>query len=103
MRSFVQKGRPVSEPTLTPAVVIGTGLVGASVGAALVKAGVEVHLIDRLSSHAKVAASRDARHRPHRPGHGPAGRRRRPAGTARRHHRERLAHTRRRPSPTSVR
>ncbi len=50
----------MNEPTLTPAVVIGTGLVGASVGAALVKAGVEVHLIDRLSSHAQVAASRGA-------------------------------------------
>ena len=50
----------MNEPTLNPAVVIGTGLVGASVGAALVKAGVEVHLIDRLSSHAKVAASRGA-------------------------------------------
>ena len=48
----------MNEPTLTPAVVIGTGLVGASVGAALVKAGVEVHLIDAVSSHARVAASR---------------------------------------------
>ncbi|MFT4217421.1 MAG: prephenate dehydrogenase [Micropruina sp.] len=48
----------MNEPTLTPAVVIGTGLVGASVGAALVEAGVEVHLIDAVSSHARVAASR---------------------------------------------
>jgi len=48
----------VNEPTLTPAVVIGTGLVGASVGAALTAAGVEVHLIDAVSSHARVAASR---------------------------------------------
>ncbi|MBP8920460.1 MAG: prephenate dehydrogenase [Micropruina sp.] len=50
----------MNEPSLSPAVVIGTGLVGASVGAAMVAAGVEVHLIDRLSSHAKVAASRGA-------------------------------------------
>ena len=48
----------MNEPTLTPAVVIGTGLVGASVGAALVQAGVDVHLIDAVSSHARVAASR---------------------------------------------
>ena len=48
----------MNEPTLTPAVVIGAGLVGASVGAALTQAGVEVHLIDAVSSHARVAASR---------------------------------------------
>jgi len=48
----------VNEPTLTPAVVIGAGLVGASVGAALTDAGVEVHLIDAVLSHARVAASR---------------------------------------------
>jgi prephenate dehydrogenase len=48
----------VNQPSLSPAVVIGTGLVGASVGAALVKAGVEVHLLDAVSSHARVAASR---------------------------------------------
>ena len=48
----------MNEPNLTPAVVIGTGLVGASVGAALTAASVEVHLIDAVSSHARVAASR---------------------------------------------
>ncbi|MFT3860910.1 prephenate dehydrogenase [Micropruina sp.] len=48
----------MNEPSLTPAVVIGAGLVGASVGAALTRAGVEVHLIDSVSSHARVAASR---------------------------------------------
>ena len=48
----------MNEPSLTPAVVIGAGLVGASVGAALTTAGVEVHLIDSVSSHARVAASR---------------------------------------------
>jgi prephenate dehydrogenase len=36
--------------------VIGAGLVGASVGAALTKAGHPVHLEDRIASHAKVAA-----------------------------------------------
>jgi len=48
----------VNEPTLSPAVVIGAGLVGASVGAALVQSGVDVHLVDVVSSHARVAASR---------------------------------------------
>lgn len=37
-------------------VVIGTGLVGASIGMALVAAGYPVHLRDQVSSHAKVAA-----------------------------------------------
>ncbi|WP_416339639.1 prephenate dehydrogenase [Propionicimonas sp.] len=45
---------------LSPALVIGTGLVGASVGAALTRAGVTVHLKDAVSSHARVAASRGA-------------------------------------------
>jgi prephenate dehydrogenase len=38
-------------------VVIGVGLVGASIGMALTKAGRVVHLSDRLPSHAIVAAS----------------------------------------------
>jgi prephenate dehydrogenase len=37
-------------------VVIGAGLVGASIGMALVAAGHRVHLRDRVSSHARVAA-----------------------------------------------
>lgn len=37
-------------------VIIGTGLVGASVGCALTRAGWNVHLQDRNPSHAKVAA-----------------------------------------------
>jgi prephenate dehydrogenase len=41
---------------ISPAVVIGTGLVGASVGCALTKAGHQVHLEDRNPSHAQVAA-----------------------------------------------
>lgn len=44
----------------TPALIIGTGLVGASVGCALTAAGVEVHLRDATPSHALVAASRGA-------------------------------------------
>lgn len=46
--------------TLSPTVVIGTGLVGASVAMALTRAGVEVHLVDARRSHALVAASRGA-------------------------------------------
>lgn len=42
--------------TVSPAVVIGAGLVGASVGCALTRAGHEVHLEDRNASHAQVAA-----------------------------------------------
>ena len=48
------------EVTLSPALVIGSGLVGASVAMALTRAGVEVHLEDRRRSHALVAASRGA-------------------------------------------
>lgn len=43
--------------TLSPAVVIGTGLVGASVALALVRAGIEVHLEDANENNAVVAAS----------------------------------------------
>ena len=39
-----------------PVVIIGAGLVGASVGCALSAAGIQVHLEDRNPSHAKVAA-----------------------------------------------
>jgi prephenate dehydrogenase len=38
------------------AVVVGTGLIGASIGCALTAAGYQVHLEDRQSSHARVAA-----------------------------------------------
>ncbi|MFT8394922.1 prephenate dehydrogenase [Propionibacterium sp.] len=41
---------------LGPVVVIGAGLVGASVGCALTRAGATVHLRDRRRSHALVAA-----------------------------------------------
>lgn len=43
--------------TAAPVVVIGTGLVGASIGCALSSAGVPVHLRDHKLSHARVAAS----------------------------------------------
>lgn len=45
---------------LSPTLVIGAGLVGASVAHALSKAGVRVHLSDAVASHARVAASRGA-------------------------------------------
>ncbi|EPH02787.1 hypothetical protein HMPREF1531_02098 [Propionibacterium sp. oral taxon 192 str. F0372] len=45
---------------LSPCVVIGTGLLGASIGCALTSAGVRVHLVDKDPSHAVVAASRGA-------------------------------------------
>lgn len=45
---------------LSPVLVIGTGLVGASVAQALTRAGLQVHLQDRMPSHAQVAASRGA-------------------------------------------
>ena len=41
----------MTEVTLSPAVVIGSGLVGASVAMALTRAGVEVHLEDKRRSH----------------------------------------------------
>ncbi|MEO6081758.1 MAG: 3-hydroxyacyl-CoA dehydrogenase NAD-binding domain-containing protein, partial [Umezawaea sp.] len=50
----------MSSRELSPAVVIGTGLVGASVAQALTRAGLTVHLQDKVSSHARVAASRGA-------------------------------------------
>lgn len=42
---------------LSPAVVIGAGLIGASVGRALTTSGVEVHLVDKMPSNANVAAT----------------------------------------------
>src|ERR687893_2229253 len=45
---------PVGRPTV--AVVVGAGLIGASVGCALTAAGYAVHLQDRQLSHARVAA-----------------------------------------------
>ncbi|MCB0912502.1 MAG: prephenate dehydrogenase [Propionibacteriaceae bacterium] len=50
----------MSDRELSPALVIGTGLVGASVAHALTRAGITVHLQDKVSSHARVAASRGA-------------------------------------------
>ena len=50
----------MSERELSPVLVIGAGLVGASVAQALTRAGLTVHLQDKVSSHARVAASRGA-------------------------------------------
>lgn len=53
---------PVSETSELsgPVVVVGAGLIGASVGCALTAAGVDVRLRDRNTAHAQVAASRGA-------------------------------------------
>lgn len=45
---------------ISPALVIGTGLVGASVGCAMTAKGVRVHLQDAVGAHAVVAAGRGA-------------------------------------------
>ncbi|WIY83923.1 prephenate dehydrogenase [Propionimicrobium sp. PCR01-08-3] len=45
---------------ISPTLVIGAGLVGASIGCALTEAGVVVHLKDRERSHTIVAAGRGA-------------------------------------------
>ncbi|MGJ3509660.1 prephenate dehydrogenase [Enemella sp. A6] len=47
----------MNQPALGPVVVIGTGLLGASVGAALTEFGERVQLRDRIVSHARVAAT----------------------------------------------
>ncbi len=49
--------REAAARLVNPSVVIGTGLLGASIGAALTRAGVEVHLSDAIVSNARVAAS----------------------------------------------
>jgi prephenate dehydrogenase len=49
-----------AESSLGPILIIGTGLVGASVGCALTVAGEEVHLRDKVPAHAQVAAGRGA-------------------------------------------
>lgn len=45
---------------LSPTLIVGSGLVGASVGCALTAAGVRVHVTDAVPAHAVVAASRGA-------------------------------------------
>jgi prephenate dehydrogenase len=46
----------MTAPAPPVAVVVGAGLIGASIGCALTAAGYSVHLQDRQSSHARVAA-----------------------------------------------
>ncbi|MBA3529403.1 MAG: prephenate dehydrogenase [Propionibacteriaceae bacterium] len=48
---------PAADPSAPAVVVIGTGLIGASVGRALTGVGVSVHLRDSKLSHARVAAT----------------------------------------------
>jgi prephenate dehydrogenase len=50
-------GASAESASLSPAVVVGAGLIGASIGRALTAAGVEVHLTDKMPSHAIVAAT----------------------------------------------
>lgn len=45
---------------ISPTLVVGAGLIGASIGCALSEAGVVVHLRDRVRSHAVVAGGRGA-------------------------------------------
>ncbi|SMO41309.1 prephenate dehydrogenase [Propioniciclava tarda] len=45
---------------LSPTLIIGSGLVGASVGCALTAAGIAVHVTDLVPAHVAVAASRGA-------------------------------------------
>lgn len=47
-------------PPIGPVVLIGAGLVGASVGCALTRAGEQVHVTDLVLSHARVAVSKGA-------------------------------------------
>lgn len=47
---------PDMTPDIGPVLLVGAGLVGASIGLALSRAGVRVHLRDRAPSHALVAA-----------------------------------------------
>ena len=42
---------------MTSVLIVGAGLVGTSLGLALTRAGMDVFLEDKKSSHAKVAAS----------------------------------------------
>lgn len=52
--------QPSHDTEFGPVLVIGAGLVGASIGCALTAAGIEVHLRDKVASHARVAAGRGA-------------------------------------------
>lgn len=47
----------MTDPAISPAVIVGAGLIGASIGRALTDAGVTVHLVDAVASHAVVAAT----------------------------------------------
>lgn len=58
--SRIESPPPVKGLPVGPVLIIGTGLVGASVGCALTAIGEEVHLRDRVTSHAWVAAGRGA-------------------------------------------
>lgn len=57
MAQHHEASQPMADAQLlSPAVIIGAGLIGASIGCALTQAGVDVRLRDRYKSHALVAA-----------------------------------------------
>jgi prephenate dehydrogenase len=52
----VTETNPAEQPRISRVVIIGAGLIGASIGCALSAAGYAVHLRDHKISHARVAA-----------------------------------------------
>jgi prephenate dehydrogenase len=55
-RPSTRSGRTVEQRPVSRVVIIGTGLIGTSIGCALSAAGYAVHLRDHKISHARVAA-----------------------------------------------
>jgi prephenate dehydrogenase len=55
-RPSTRSGRTVEQRLVSRVVIIGTGLIGTSIGCALSAAGYAVHLRDHKISHARVAA-----------------------------------------------
>jgi prephenate dehydrogenase len=55
-RPSTSSGRMVEQRRVSRAVIIGTGLIGTSIGCALSAAGYAVHLRDHKISHARIAA-----------------------------------------------
>lgn len=55
--------KELSEPSfaeISPTVIVGAGLIGASIGCALMSRGVKVHLRDSSTANAQIAAARGA-------------------------------------------
>ena len=79
-----RRRKPVTSAPPPVSLIVGTGLIGASIGCALTAAGYRVHLQDRQSSHARVAAGGGRDRRGTGPGRGRPGPGRRPARRDRR-------------------